>query len=187
MEEAIALLQGEVRSQRLWDVTLALAEQTLLCAGLASTVELAREQVLAAWQSGAALQRFAQMITALGGPADLVERPDNYLPAAPVVMPVYAAHEGVVQRIDTRAVGIAVVSLGGGRSGPQDSIDPAVGLSQLTFVGEAVGPNRPLAMIHARNLAQAELAAAAVQAAYVVDSAACEASALVSGLCLEAV
>ena len=42
-------------------------------------------------------------------------------------------------------------------------------------------------MIHARNLAQAELAAAAVQAAYVVDSAACEASALVSGLCLEAV
>ncbi|WP_313519266.1 thymidine phosphorylase, partial [Pseudomonas sp.] len=62
VEEAIALLRGEVRSQRLWDVTLALAEQTLLCAGLASSAELAREQLLAAWHSGAALERFAQMV-----------------------------------------------------------------------------------------------------------------------------
>jgi thymidine phosphorylase len=185
VEEAIALLQGEVRSQRLWDVTLALAEQTLLCAGLASSAELAREQVLAAWQSGAALQRFAEMVKALGGPADLVERPDNYLPAAPVVMPVYAPFDGIVQCIDTRAVGLAVVSLGGGRCGPQDTIDPAVGLSQLTFVGEAVGPNRPLALVHARDLAQAEQAAAAVQAAYVVASEPHVAEELFSGLCLE--
>jgi thymidine phosphorylase len=185
VEEAIALLQGEVRSQRLWDVTLALAEQTLLCAGLASSAELAREQVLAAWQSGAALQRFAEMVKALGGPADLVERPDNYLPAAPVVMPVYAPFDGIVQSIDTRAVGLAVVSLGGGRRGPQDSIDPAVGLSQLTFVGETVGPNRPLALVHARDLAQAEQAAAAVQAAYVIASEPHVAETLFSGLCLE--
>ncbi|MCQ4272773.1 thymidine phosphorylase [Pseudomonas kuykendallii] len=186
VEEAIALLRGEVRSQRLWDVTLALAEQTLLCAGLASSAELAREQLLAAWQSGAALERFAQMVKALGGPADLVERPDNYLPAAPVVMPVYAPLEGLVQSIDTRAVGIAVVALGGGRRRPQDSIDPAVGLSELAFPGERVGPNRPLAMVHARDLAQAEQAAAAVLAAYQVAIEPREVPALISRLCLEA-
>ncbi len=185
VEEAIALLRGEVRSQRLWDVTLALAEQTLLCAGLASSAELAREQLLAAWQSGAALERFAQMVKALGGPADLVERPDNYLPAAPVVMPVYAPLDGLVQSIDTRAVGIAVVALGGGRRRPQDSIDPAVGLSELAFPGERVGPNRPLAMVHARDLAQAEQAAAAVLAAYQVAIEPREAPALISRLCLE--
>ncbi len=186
VEEAIALLRGEVRSQRLWDVTLALAEQTLLCAGLASSAELAREQLLAAWQSGAALERFAQMVKALGGPADLVERPDNYLPAAPVVMPVYAPLEGLVQSIDTRAVGIAVVALGGGRRRPQDSIDPAVGLSELAFPGERVGPNRPLAMVHARDPAQAEQAAAAVLAAYQVAIEPREVPALISRLCLEA-
>lgn len=185
VEEAIALLQGEVRSQRLWDVTLALAEQTLLCAGLASSAELAREQVLTAWKSGAALQRFTAMVTALGGPADLVERPDNYLPAAPVVLPVYAPQDGVVQSIDTRAIGLAVVALGGGRCAPHDTIDPAVGLSQLTFPGEAVGANRPLALVHARDLAQAEQAAAAVQAAYVIADDAAGAAPLFSGLCLE--
>ncbi|AXO60175.1 thymidine phosphorylase [Pseudomonas sp. phDV1] len=186
VEEAIALLRGEVRSQRLWDVTLALAEQTLLCAGLASSAELAREQLLAAWHSGAALERFAQMVKALGGPADLVERPGNYLPAAPVVMPVYAPLDGLVQSIDTRAVGIAVVALGGGRRNPQDGIDPAVGLSELAFPGERVGPNRPLALVHARDLAQAEQAAAALLAAYQVAIEPREAPALISRLCLEA-
>ncbi|MHA6196943.1 thymidine phosphorylase [Pseudomonas wadenswilerensis] len=185
VEEAIALLRGEVRSQRLWEVTLALAEQTLLCAGLASTAELAREQVLNAWKSGAALQRFARMVEALGGPADLVERPENYLPAAAVVIPVVAPQAGIVQRIDTREIGLAVVGLGGGRRNPQDPIDPAVGLSQLCFPGEAVGANRPLALVHARDLEQAERAAAAVQAAYTIATVPYEAPALISGLCLE--
>ncbi|MEE1922141.1 thymidine phosphorylase [Pseudomonas sp. 148P] len=185
VEEAVALLRGEVRSQRLWDVTLALAEQTLLCAGLASSAELAREQLLAAWKSGAALQRFARMVEALGGPADLVERPENHLPAAPVVIPVMAPQAGIVQRIDTREIGLAVVGLGGGRRNPQDPIDPAVGLSQLCFPGEAVGANRPLALVHARDLEQAERAAAAVQAAYSIATLPYEAPALISGLCLE--
>ncbi|MDU9393071.1 thymidine phosphorylase [Pseudomonas sp. zfem002] len=185
VEEAIALLRGEVRSQRLWEVTLALAEQTLLCAGLASSAELAREQLLKAWKSGAALQRFSRMVAALGGPADLVERPHNHLPAAPLVFPVVAPQAGIVQRIDTREIGLAVVCLGGGRRNPQDPIDPAVGLSQLCFPGEAVGPNRPLALVHARDLEQAERAAAAVRAAYTIASVPYEAPALISGLCLE--
>lgn len=186
VEEAIALLRGEVRSQRLWDVTLALAEQTLLCAGLASSAELAREQVLAAWQSGAALQRFAQMVKALGGPEDLIERPDNYLPAAPLVVPVPAPQTGIVQHIDTRAIGLAVVALGGGRRAPQDSIDPAVGLSELALPGEAVGPQRSLALVHARDQAQAEHAVAAVQDAYAIAERPCEVPELISGLALEA-
>ncbi len=185
VEEAIALLRGEVRSQRLWEVTLALAEQTLLCAGLASSVELARERLLAAWHSGAALERFQRMVTALGGPADLVERPHNYLPAAPLVIDVPAPQPGIVQSIDTRAIGLAVVSLGGGRRNPQDPIDPGVGLTRLCFPGEAVGPNQPLARVHARDLAQAEQAVAAVQTAYSIASVPFEAPALISRLCLE--
>ncbi|WP_110968218.1 thymidine phosphorylase [Pseudomonas huaxiensis] len=185
VEEAIALLRGEVRSERLWEVTLALAEQTLLCAGLASSLELAREQLLAAWHSGAALQRFQRMVEALGGPTDLTERPEAHLPAAPVVIPVPAPQAGIVQSIDTRAIGLAVVNLGGGRRNPQDPIDPAVGLTRLCFPGEAVGPNQPLALVHARNLAQAEQAAAAVQAAYRIAGVPFEAPALISRLCLE--
>ena len=185
VEEAIALLRGEVRSQRLWDVTLALAEQTLLCAGLASSVELAREQLLTAWKSGAALQRFARMVEALGGPADLVERPQEHLPTATVVIPVPAPQAGIVQRIDTREIGLAVVGLGGGRRNPQDPIDPAVGLSQLCFPGEAVGSNQPLALVHARDQERAQRAVAMVQAAYGIATLPVDAPALISGLCLE--
>ncbi|TBU95785.1 thymidine phosphorylase [Stutzerimonas kirkiae] len=186
VEEAIALLRGEVRSQRLWDVTLALAEQTLLCAGLASSAEQARERLLEAWASGAALQRFSQMVSALGGPGDLVERPQDYLPQAPVVIPVQAPREGLVQSIDTRAVGLAVVALGGGRRRPQDGIDTAVGLSGLAFPGERVGPDRPLAQVHARTRQQAEQAAAALLNAYRVANAAQDTRQLISHLCLEA-
>jgi thymidine phosphorylase len=166
VEEAIALLRGEVRSERLWEVTLLLAEQVLQCAGLASSTEQAREQLLAAWSSGEASRRFALMVHALGGPADLIERPAAYLPSAPVTIAVYAPFPGIVEAIDTRAIGIAVVVLGGGRRRPHDLIDPAVGLSQLRFTGERVESGQPLALVHASDLPTAEQAANAVLAAY---------------------
>ena len=166
VEESIALLRGDVRSTRLWDVTLALAEQTLLTAGLATTAESAREQLLEAWHSGEALRRFSAMVTALGGPADFIDAPGKYLPVAPLVIAVPAPLEGIVTHIDTRAIGVAVVALGGGRRRPEDVIDPAVGIAGLAFPGEAVGAQRPLAWVHARTQAQAEQAGQAILAAY---------------------
>ena len=58
------------------------------------------------------------MVVALGGPADLVEYPDRHLPRATIVRPVPAQAEGTFRRIDTRAIGLAVVELGGGRTPP---------------------------------------------------------------------
>lgn len=178
VEEAIALLRGEVRSERLWAVTLALAEQVLLSAGLAGSSVQARAQLLQAWNSGEALRRFARMVAALGGPADLVERPDDYLAAAPVVLPVHAPMAGVVSGVDTRAIGIAVVAMGGGRRHPDDSIDPSVGFSHLAFVGEQVDTATPLAWVHAANAVQAEQAARAILAAYQIAEQAQPASPL---------
>ncbi|WP_019409032.1 thymidine phosphorylase [Pseudomonas psychrophila] len=186
VEEAIALLRGEVRSERLWQVTLALAIQVLLCAGLASTAEQAREQLLTVWCNGEALRRFSRMVEALGGPADLVDRPEAYLPTADVVLPVLAPVSGVISAIDTRAIGISVVSLGGGRLHPQDVIDPSVGLSQLVLPGEHVEAGQPLARVHASNPFKAEQAAKAVLAAYEIAEQAESTSPLIVQLFLEA-
>ncbi|TLG87837.1 thymidine phosphorylase, partial [Pseudomonas edaphica] len=134
--EAVALLKGEVRSERLWAVTLALATQALTMAGLARDEAQARDQLLQAWQSGAALQRFEQMVVALGGPQGFTDKPDEHLPKAVVSVPVWAEEEGCVTEIDTRAVGLAVVTLGGGRSHPDDVLDLSVGFSELAFVRE---------------------------------------------------
>lgn len=164
--EAVALLKGEVRSERLWAVTLALASEVLTMAGLARDEAQARDQLLQAWQSGAALRRFEHMVSALGGPQGFTRNPEAHLPKAVVSVPVWAEEEGCVSEIDTRAVGLAVVALGGGRSHPDDVLDLSVGFSELAFVGEQVNAQRPLGWVHARNLEQAGQGAAALRAAY---------------------
>jgi thymidine phosphorylase len=70
--------------------------------------------------------------------------------------------------IDTRALGIVVVALGGGRTRPEDGIDPAVGLSRLARIGEPIGPERPLALVHAGDERAFEAAAAGIRLAYAI-------------------
>ncbi|MGF1608993.1 MAG: thymidine phosphorylase, partial [Kiloniellales bacterium] len=119
----------------------------------------ARARIEAALASGRAAERFAAMAAALGGPADLVEQPVRHLAQAPVVRPALPETAGTVSAMDTRAVGLAVMALGGGRRRAGDTIDHAVGLSEIAGLGEPVGPDRPLALIHARDDAAAEAAA----------------------------
>ncbi|MCO6763697.1 hypothetical protein KQH43_31880, partial [Streptomyces sp. EL5] len=80
--------------------------ETLQLAGLARDAAAAERLVLEAWQSGAALARFAAMNLALGGPSDLTERPWQHLPRAPVVRAVHPARPGWVRQVDTRALGL---------------------------------------------------------------------------------
>jgi thymidine phosphorylase len=67
--------------------------------------------------------------------------------------------------MDTRALGLVVTALGGNRRREDDVIDPAVGLAAVAGVGDAVGPDRPLAVVHAASEDAADAAAAAVRAA----------------------
>lgn len=154
--EAIRVLRGEPGALR--DLTLALAAEALSLAGRVPA------GLAAALDGGAAAERFARMVAAQGGPRDLLDRPEAHLPAAPVIRPV-PAPEGRVARIEVAALGHAVVALGGGRVRAGETIDHRVGLSDLAKLGEEVGA-RPLAMVHAADETAAEIAIAAVQAAY---------------------
>ena len=166
--EAIAYLTGP-REARLHEVTIALAASLLVQGGLAGTEHDARERAERALDSGAAAERFAHMVTALGGPADLVEHPDRHLPAAPVVRPVQA--DGTIAAVDCRAVGLVVTGLGGNRAREDDVIDPAVGLTDLAPLGAELGPDRPLALVHARDEASADRAAQELREAYTLGEA----------------
>jgi thymidine phosphorylase len=107
------------------------------------------------------------MVAELGGPADLVEAPDRHLPGAPVTVAAEPVEEGVVASVDVRAVGLAVVALGGGRLRETDPVDHAVGLSEIAAPGERVGPGqRPLALVHSATEDSAERAADALRDAY---------------------
>lgn len=122
----------------------------------------------AALDSGRAAERFARMVTSQGGPTRLLEEPNTFLPAADVVRPVLSQLDGYVARIDTRAIGMAVVQLGGGRRRATDAIDPAVGLSELARAGQAVDSGFPLAVVHAASEDAWEQAAVTVRSAMTI-------------------
>jgi thymidine phosphorylase len=167
---AINYLTGRSRPARLHEVTMALCAEMLVISGIAQTDEQARAKLQAALDSGEAAERFARMVAALGGPADLMEKPDAYLEQAPVIVPVPALASGYATATDCRALGLAVVSLGGGRVRPQDAIDFAVGLDGLVELGDRVEAGQPLAMVHARSADAAEKAVREVQAAYEIGA-----------------
>ena len=168
VRECIDWLTGRQRDQRLDAVTIALASDMLLLGRLAKDEASAGAALEGARESGAAAERFQRMAAALGGPADLVERPDKYLPPAPVVRPVPPVRAGHVVSMDVRAIGLAILAIGGGRRRVEDKIDPRVGLTDIAAIGEEVGPDRPLCLIHGASESDADAAAAALRAAIAI-------------------
>ncbi len=108
------------------------------------------------------------MVAALGGPADVLERPDEHLPLPAVTLPVLPARAGFVVAEDARAIGLAIVGMGGGRTRADQRVDHTVGFTRVAPIGSEVGPDRPLCLVHARTAAQAEVAAAELRAAVTV-------------------
>ncbi|MFG6447389.1 thymidine phosphorylase [Roseateles sp. BYS180W] len=171
LQEALDYLSGKRREARLHEVTMALAAEMLLLGGLAADKAQAHARLQQALDSGAAAEKFAQMVSALGGPADLFDRPEAYLPAAPVVRAIAAPRSGFVSAVRTRDIGVLIVQMGGGRRLPTDQLDLAVGLTQVLPLGSAVRQGEPLALLHARTPAQADEAQASFLAAYELGDA----------------
>ncbi len=168
VREAVRFLTGEYRNPRLLEVTMASCAEMLVLGKLAENTEDARAKLMEALDNGKAAECFGKMVAGLGGPADFVENYDNYLEKAEIIKPVYATETGVVSAMDTRAIGMAVVSMGGGRRVATDEIDYAVGFDNFIRLGEVADSDKPLAVIHARTEEQWEEAAKALRSAITV-------------------
>jgi len=178
VQEAIDYLTGQEREPRQHEITMALCAQMLQIVGLAGDEAAARAALQQALDSGAAAEKFAQMVAALGGPKDVLR--DARLAAAPVVRAVPAPRDGFIASQDTRAIGIAVIELGGGRRIAADPIDPRVGFAAVQPLGRAVTAGEPLAFVHAADEAAAQRAIASYQAAVSIGDAAPAATPLVA-------
>jgi len=168
VQAAIDYLTGAVRNRRFEEVTRALACEALIQGHTFAGREQAQAAVDNALDSGAAAERFEQMVSELGGPSNLVEKPQQYLTAAPVIKPVMAGAAGYVTGIETRKVGLTVVELGGGRLRAGDAIDHRVGLSELAEIGQQVDADTPIAVIHAASESDYEMACEHLKAAYTI-------------------
>ncbi|MDP5085388.1 MAG: thymidine phosphorylase [Yoonia sp.] len=174
------LAGNTVAAPRLYDLTVALCAQLLVMQGQ-DPVDAA-DRVTVAISSGAAMERFARMITALGGPPDMAEDWHTHLPKAPVVGEVTAPAAGYITAIDGEALGLAVVGLGGGRRVETDHVDPSVGFTEMIGLGDKVERGAPLCVLHAATEDQAMEAAMAVQAAITIGEAPVLGSLIIEGI-----
>jgi thymidine phosphorylase len=165
VREAVRFLTGEYRNPRLLEVTMASCAEMLVLGKLAENTEDARAKLMEVLDNGKAAECFGKMVAGLGGPADFVENYNNYLEKAEIIKPVYATETGIVSAMDTRAIGMAVVAMGGGRRVATDEIDYAVGFDEFIRLGEVADSDKPLAFIHARTEEQWEEAAKALRSA----------------------
>ena len=150
MQEAVDYLKGEKVDSRLHKITMELCAELLVLSKISTDLKSAKEKLQKALDSGKALEKFAQMVSALGGPKDFCEHPQKYLPQATIIRPVFAKEKGYVCAQDTRGIGLSIIELKGGRTTPEQKLDYATGYSDFCQLGDEVDERTPLAIIHAQ-------------------------------------
>jgi len=166
--ETLRYLKNEDREARLDAVVMGLCAEMLIASGIEADRDAALQKTDEAVSSGCALEIFAKMIAALGGPADFVEKSHAYLAVAPVIRPILA--KGILASVDTRRIGNAIIGLGGGRRAVGEKLNMAVGFSAVAAIGTELDAHTPLAIVHAASDADADMAEAAYRAACTMAS-----------------
>ncbi len=146
VNEARDCLKGE-GPEDLRDEVLRLAAE-LVHLVTHESVEEAMAQAAGALQQGKAWDVFGRWITAQGGQVAEVERG---LPLAPVFREWRTEESGWVDRVDTRKIGEAALSLGAGREKLGDAVDPGVGIRWYAKRGRFMAKREVIAQVFARS------------------------------------
>jgi thymidine phosphorylase len=154
---------------RLREVTVALGGQLLTLGGLASDAKEGEGNIVQALTDGRAAERFARMVSALRGPADLLDNFSKRLPQASFVTDLHATESGFISEINVRALGHAVIELGGGRKQQDDILDLSVGLDQMAERGQAVSSGDLLCRIHAKDENSAHSVSKIIQSSFTLS------------------
>jgi len=142
VKEAIKTLKGHGPAD-FTKLCFELTEELLTLAGINNGKELIEKAVA----SGAAYQKFLDMIEAQGGSVEQIET--DTLPKAKKIVKYYPTANGYITAIDTKEIGRAAMLLGAGRASKDDVIDMAVGLISKAKLGLLVNTKESLIEIHA--------------------------------------
>jgi thymidine phosphorylase len=164
--ECLDVLEGNGAAD-LRELCIVEAAWMFFIAGRSGTVDEGRSLAEKLIASGAAKQKFCEMVRAQGGDDRIVEDRAR-LPQARSTVEVRAAKSGFVSAINCERIGVASLVLGGGREKKEDAVDPAVGLIVHKKVGERVAVSEPLCTIHYNSDARLEEAQATITSAYTI-------------------
>jgi pyrimidine-nucleoside phosphorylase len=167
IEESLDVLRGGGPADTR-EVTLALGAEMLVLGGVSADTGHARELLENALASGAALERFRQIVAAQGGDPRVIDEPEKVLPQAPEQQTYFSHRSGFVARVEPRVIGQGIITLGGGRRTMEDTVDPAVGFRVLVNPGDRIMRGQPMATVYARDAAGIEAGMAALKQAIVV-------------------
>ncbi len=168
IQESIDVLKGSgPRDTR--RLTVALGGEMLMLAGIAPDTDSAREAIRQSLDDGTAIAKFGQIVERQAGDPAVCDHPKSVLPQAKHRVPVKSRDAGTISDIDSAAIGIAALHLGGGRRRKEDDVDPAVGIEVVATIGDAVDKGDPLVYLH-HNDRGVEDATRTVEAAYKMAS-----------------
>ena len=144
--EALDTLDGK-GPQDFKEVVFALGSLMLQLSGRAADEKEACALMEGVIADGSAKKKFAEFIEAQGGDPAPVFDP-SLLAVAETKLPVLADKDGYVHRILAEEIGIACMSLGGGRETKESEIDLSVGIVLQKKNGDAVAAGDTLAVIY---------------------------------------
>ena len=169
--EVMRVLSGETVG-RLRSITVSLGAEILKAQKIYNNISQATNELERNLNSGAALKKFSEMISLMGGPINFGQDFNRYLPEATAVIEVFAPDAGYLAQWDGQSLGNIVVKLGGGRLVETDQVDHAVGFSEIASIGTKLSKGSPILKIHAARIDHAEEAERQVLAAFKLSDSA---------------
>ena len=121
-------------------------------------------------RSGAAAEKFRQIVARQGGDAKVVED-SGRLPQAKREKVFPSPGAGYLSRMDAERIGRAAMALGAGRAKVEDTIDPTVGLILHKKVGARLERGEPLATLHTNDEERVRQAEALLTGAFTLAEA----------------
>jgi pyrimidine-nucleoside phosphorylase len=169
VREAIEILMGKHVGSDLYRVTLTLASELALMAGVRKDEDEALALCRNALTSGNALAAFSRILKAQGGDVRVCADV-SLLPKAKHRMIASSMNDGYVARMDAQSIGFAAQRLGAGRRLLDDIIDPAVGIEMRVRIGDYVRKGDPLAVLHVNEPQNAIWCKEQVESAIVIEA-----------------
>ncbi|WP_052569860.1 thymidine phosphorylase [Endomicrobium proavitum] len=171
VKQAIEILKGNLRND-LSELSIELSGAMIFSAGLALSVEAAKDIAQKQISSGKAIEKFRQIIKTQGGNSKVIDSPDSVLPKASRSVKIKTAKSGFISQMFARDLAIASALCGAGREKKEDKIDYSAGIILHKKVSDFVKEGEVLAELLYNNSDKTEEAAQVAQNAYVISDVA---------------